>query len=79
MFNTKSGLSNLYKSFKLWNLLMQNSYCDHRNFDSVNYEAFTLCARSIVVSSLSLIASELFFPFNDGETPRSKVIIKSHY
>ncbi len=37
MFNTKSGLSNIsYKSFKLPNLPAQNSYCDHRNFDSVN-------------------------------------------
>ena len=25
-----------YKSFKTYNLPMQNSYCDHRHFDSVN-------------------------------------------
>jgi hypothetical protein len=25
-----------YKSFKTYNLPMQNSYCDHRNFDGVN-------------------------------------------
>jgi hypothetical protein len=37
MLNTKSVSSNIsYKSFKILNLPMQNSYCDHRNFDSVN-------------------------------------------
>ena len=25
-----------YKSFKTYNLPVQNSYCDHRNFDSLN-------------------------------------------
>ena len=34
---TESVPSNIaYKSFKTQNLPMQNSYCDHRNFDSVN-------------------------------------------
>ena len=38
VFNTKSIFSNIsYKSFKTQNLPMQNSYCDHRNFDSVNH------------------------------------------
>ena len=37
MFNTDSVPSNIsYKSFKTLNLPMQNSYCDDRNFDSVN-------------------------------------------
>ena len=36
LLNTESVLSNIsYKSFKTYNLPMQNSYCDHRNFDSV--------------------------------------------
>ena len=36
MLNTESVPSNIsYKSFKTKNLPMQNSYCDHRNFDSV--------------------------------------------
>ena len=36
-FNTNSVPSNIsYKSFKTYNLPLQNSYCDHRNFDSVN-------------------------------------------
>jgi hypothetical protein len=36
-FNTKLVPSNIsYKYFKTYNLPMQNSYCDHRNFDSVN-------------------------------------------
>jgi hypothetical protein len=30
-----------YKSFKTYNLSMQNSYCDHRNFDSVYKAALT--------------------------------------
>ena len=35
VFNTESVPSNIsYKSFKT--LPMQNFYCDHRNFDSVN-------------------------------------------
>jgi hypothetical protein len=35
--NSESVSSNIsYKSFKIYNLPMQNSYCDHRNFDSVN-------------------------------------------
>ena len=37
LFNTESVPSNIsYKSFKTQNLPMQNSYCDHRNFDSGN-------------------------------------------
>jgi hypothetical protein len=37
MLNTDSVSSNIsYKFFKTQNLPMQNSYCDHRNFDSVN-------------------------------------------
>jgi hypothetical protein len=37
VLNTKSVSSNIsYKSFKTYNLPMQNSYCDHRNFDNVN-------------------------------------------
>ena len=36
MLNTDSNASDIsYKSFKIQNLPMQNSYCDHRNFDSV--------------------------------------------
>ena len=35
--NTESFSSNIsYQFFKTENLPMQNSYCDHRNFDSVN-------------------------------------------
>jgi hypothetical protein len=35
-FNIESVPSNIsYKSFKTWNLPMQNSYCVHRNFDSL--------------------------------------------
>jgi hypothetical protein len=35
--NTESAPSNIsYKSFNILNLPMQNSYCDHRNFDIVN-------------------------------------------
>jgi hypothetical protein len=35
LLNIKSATSNIsYKSFKT--LPMQTSYCDHRNFDSVN-------------------------------------------
>ena len=35
ILNTES--SNIsYKSFEPYNLPMQNSYCDHRNFDRVN-------------------------------------------
>ena len=30
-----------YKSFKTQNLPMQNSYCDHRNFDSVDQSLYT--------------------------------------
>jgi hypothetical protein len=37
VLNTKPVPSNIsYKSFGTKNLPMQNSYCDHRNFDSVN-------------------------------------------
>ena len=37
VFKTESVPANIsYKSFKTHNLPMQNSYCDHRNFDSVN-------------------------------------------
>jgi hypothetical protein len=37
VFDTESVPSNIsYKSFETYNLPMQNSYCDHRNFDSVN-------------------------------------------
>jgi hypothetical protein len=37
LFNGESVSSNIsYKSFKTLNLPMQNSYCDHRNFDSGN-------------------------------------------
>jgi hypothetical protein len=40
--NTESVPSNIsYKSFKTYNLPMQNSYCDHRNFDSVNQSLAT--------------------------------------
>jgi hypothetical protein len=43
MFNTESVSSNIsYKSFKTYNLPMHNSYCDHRNFDSVNQSLQTL-------------------------------------
>jgi hypothetical protein len=35
MFNNESVPSNI--SYKSFNLAMQNSYCDHRNFDSVNH------------------------------------------
>jgi hypothetical protein len=31
-----NGWPTSYKSFKTYNLSMQNSYCDHRNFDNVN-------------------------------------------
>jgi hypothetical protein len=37
VLNTESFSSNIsYKSFKTYNLAKQNSYCDHRNFGSVN-------------------------------------------
>ena len=37
LFNTKPVCSNIpYQSFKTQNLPVQNSYCDHRNFDGVN-------------------------------------------
>jgi hypothetical protein len=37
LLNNESVPSKIsYKSFKTQNLPMQNSYCDHRNFDSVN-------------------------------------------
>jgi hypothetical protein len=38
VFNIKSvfGLNISYKSFKIENLPMQNSYCDDTNFDNVN-------------------------------------------
>ena len=37
MLNTELVPSNIfYKFFKTWNLPTQYSYCDHRNFDSVN-------------------------------------------
>jgi hypothetical protein len=37
VLNTESVPSNIsYKSFKTWNLPMQNYYCDHRNFGSGN-------------------------------------------
>ena len=40
MFNTESIPLNIsYKLFK--NLPMQNSYCGHRNFDSVNQALYT--------------------------------------
>ncbi len=36
VFNTESVAANIsYKSFKTQNLPAQNSYCDHRNFDSI--------------------------------------------
>ncbi len=35
VFNTESVPSNIsYKSYKTYNLPMQDSYCDHRNLDS---------------------------------------------
>jgi hypothetical protein len=38
VLNTESVPSNIsYRSFKTKNLPMQNTYCDHRNFDSVNH------------------------------------------
>jgi hypothetical protein len=38
VLNIESVPSNIsYKSFKTQNLPMQNSYCDHRNFGSVNH------------------------------------------
>jgi hypothetical protein len=40
VFNNESVSSDIsYKSFKTYNLPMQNSYCDHRNFDSVNLQS----------------------------------------
>jgi hypothetical protein len=34
VFNNETDPSNIsYKSFKTSNLPLQNSYCDHRNFD----------------------------------------------
>ena len=37
VLNIKSVPSNIsYKSFKTYNLLMPNSYCDDRNFERVN-------------------------------------------
>jgi hypothetical protein len=41
LLNTESISSNIsYKSFKTYNLPMQNSYCDHRIFDSVDKTLF---------------------------------------
>ena len=35
IINTESVCSNIFhKSFKTWNLLIQNSHFDHRNFDT---------------------------------------------
>ena len=37
VLNTESFPSKIsYNYFKTYNLPLQNSYCDHRNFDSVN-------------------------------------------
>ena len=37
VLNTDSVRPNIsYKSFKTQKLSLQNSYCDHRNFDSAN-------------------------------------------
>jgi hypothetical protein len=35
MFQGTDSVKHCYKFFKTYNLPMQNSYCDHRNFDSV--------------------------------------------
>jgi hypothetical protein len=34
------SVKTMVSSFKTWSLPMQNSYCDHRNFDSVIKPAF---------------------------------------
>ena len=37
VLNTELVPSNIsYKSFKTWNLYIENSYCDHRTFGRVN-------------------------------------------
>jgi hypothetical protein len=48
MLNTDSVPTNIsFKSFKTYNLPTQNSYCDDRNFDSVNHAALTVCTGGI--------------------------------
>jgi hypothetical protein len=44
VLNTKSVPSNIFlKTFQIiTNLPMQNSYCDHRNFDNVNWPLHTI-------------------------------------
>ena len=54
--NIKSVLSNIsYKSFKTQNLPMQNSYCDHRNFDSVNQDLVFLTQKLTSNCSLNYV------------------------
>ncbi len=41
VLKTSVSSNTSYKSFKTQNFLVQNSYCDHRNFDSDCLQALT--------------------------------------
>jgi hypothetical protein len=46
-----------YKSFKTWNVPLQNSYCDHRNFDSVKHAALS----SLITVTMDTIFGVTFY------------------
>ncbi len=56
MLNTESVLSNIsHKSFKTYNLLVQNCCCDHKNCGGVNQPSFIGVVEPVIDHIIGLI------------------------
>ncbi len=68
MFNAQSVPSNIsYKSLKTSNIPTQNSYCGHRNFDSVNQPRESSVQDSTNLSVFNIFSNHCIFVHSGGK------------